>query len=167
MESGSLLCLKPRAVIADAGVFISWVPNINAVRSPLSDGFGGWLNGGRMKRLRTPKAKDGELLVKYGKEYGDEDLFYCYPENECGMKRDSRLLSIAFERTVIFPEGGRTLRQELEARGYDITTLKFSVMKKTPNALANAQRTKSRNSDLHLKTADYWQHEAVKKIGLC
>lgn len=88
-----------------------------------------------MKRLRTPKAKDGELLVKYGKEYGDEDLFYCYPDNECGMKRDSRLLSMAFERTVIFPEDGRTLRQELEARGYDITTLKFSVMKKTPNAI--------------------------------
>lgn len=86
-----------------------------------------------MKRLRTPKAKDGELLVKYGKEYGDEDLFYCYPDNECGMKRDSRMLSMAFERTVLFPEDGRTLRQELEARGYDITTLKFSVMKKTPN----------------------------------
>lgn len=86
-----------------------------------------------MKRYRTPKAKDGELLVKYGKEYDDEDLFYCYPDNDCGMKRDSRMLSIAFERTVLFQEDGRTLRQELEARGYDITTLKFSVMKKVPN----------------------------------
>lgn len=92
-----------------------------------------------MKRLRTPKAKDGELLVKYGKEYGDEDLFYCYPDNECGMKRDSRMLSMAFERTVLFPEDGRTLRQELEARGYDITTLKFSVMKKTPNAAVSGR----------------------------
>ena len=85
-----------------------------------------------MKRLRTPKAKDGELLVKYGKEYGDEDLFYCCPENECGMNRDSKMLMLAFERSVIFKEDGRTLRQELEARGYDIASLKFSVMKKTP-----------------------------------
>lgn len=85
------------------------------------------------KRFRKPKAKDGELLVKYGKEYGDEDLFYCYPENECGMGRDSKMVMLAFERTVIFQEDGRTLRQELEARGYDITTLKFSVMKKTLN----------------------------------
>ena len=86
------------------------------------------------KRYRKPVAKDGELLVRYGKEYGDEDLFYCYPDNECGMKRDSKMLMLAFERTVIFQEDGRTLRQELEARGYDITTLKFSVMKKQPNA---------------------------------
>jgi hypothetical protein len=83
-----------------------------------------------MRRYRKPEAKQGELLVKYGKEFGDEDLFYCHPENECGMSRDSRMLAIAFERTVLFPEDGRTLRQELEARGYDITTLKFSIMKK-------------------------------------
>lgn len=87
-----------------------------------------------MKRLRAPKAKAGELLVKYGKEFGDEDLFYCYPDNECGMKRDSKMLMHAFERAAVFHEDGRTLRQELEARGYDITTLKFSVMKVTPNA---------------------------------
>lgn len=85
---------------------------------------------GDMKRFRTPVAKENELLVKYGKEYGDEDLFYCYPENECGMKRDSKMMMIAFERTVLFQEDGRTLRQELEARGYDITTLKFSIMKR-------------------------------------
>ena len=82
------------------------------------------------KRYRTPVAKDGEFLVKFGKEYGDEDLFYCYPSNECGMSRDSRMLSIAFERTILFPEDGRSLRQELEARGYDITTFKFSIFKK-------------------------------------
>lgn len=86
------------------------------------------------KRYRKPTAKTGELLVKYGNDCGDEDLFYCHPENGCGMKRDSKMLMIAFERTVIFQEDGRTLRQELEARGYDITTLKFSVMKKQPNA---------------------------------
>ena len=82
------------------------------------------------KRYRKPRAKDGELLVAYGKSDGEEDIFYCYPDNECGMKRDSKMLSYAFERTVIFQEDGRNLREELEARGYDITTMKFSIMKK-------------------------------------
>ena len=85
------------------------------------------------KRYRAPVAKPGELLVKYGQEYGDHYLFYCWPGNDCGMKRDSKMLMAAFERTVIFTEDGRTLRQELEARGYDITTLKFSIMKKQNN----------------------------------
>lgn len=84
-----------------------------------------------MKRFRTPKAKDGELLVKYGKGDDGEDLYYCHPDNTVGMNRDSRLLRFVFERIVVFPEDGRTLRQELEARGYDISTLKFSVMKKS------------------------------------
>jgi hypothetical protein len=89
-------------------------------------------NGVNMvKRFRMPVAKKGELLVKYGKEYGDEDLFYCYPDNDCGMKRDSKLLMLAFERPLQL--NGLTLRQELEARGYDITTLKFSVIKKPNN----------------------------------
>lgn len=85
------------------------------------------------KRYRKPVAKDGELLVKYGKDETDEDLFYCHPDNECGMERDSRMLSIAFEGTVIFKEDGRTLREELEKRGYDIKTMKFSIMKKKIN----------------------------------
>ena len=80
------------------------------------------------KRFRVPVAKPGELLVKWGKEYGEEDLFYCRPENTCGMRRDAKLLSIAFEDTILLD--GKTLRQELEDRGYDIKTLKFSIMKK-------------------------------------
>lgn len=80
------------------------------------------------KRFKTPNAKNGELLVKYGQEYGDRDLFYCWPENECGMKRDSRLVMMALERNKVFE--GKSLREELESRGYDITTLKFSIMKK-------------------------------------
>ena len=54
------------------------------------------------KRYRTPKAKEGELLVKYGQEYGDRDLYYCYPENDCGMGRDSRIVMLAFESADIF-----------------------------------------------------------------
>lgn len=81
-----------------------------------------------VKRYRTPVAKDGGLLVKYGQEHGDKDLFYCWPNNECGMKRDSRLVMMAFEQRDIYE--GKSLREELESRGYDITTLKFSIQKK-------------------------------------
>ncbi len=79
------------------------------------------------KRYRTPKAKEGELLVKYGNDGGDIDLFYCY-QGDATMKRDSKLLSYAFESIDILGDG--CLRKELENRGYDITTLKFSIMKK-------------------------------------
>lgn len=63
------------------------------------------------KRFRMPVAKDGELLVKYGQEHGDRDLFYCYPDNECGMKRDSKMLMLmlAFERTKVLDD--KTLRK--------------------------------------------------------
>jgi len=81
------------------------------------------------KRYRKPVAKDSELLAKYGKDGGDEDLFYCYPDNEYGMKKDSKMLMIAFEHTKILDD--KTLRQELELRGYDITTLTFSIKKKS------------------------------------
>jgi len=81
------------------------------------------------KRFRTPKAKDGELLVKYGQEYGERDLFYCWPENDGGMKADSRLLMMAFEQEKIL--GDKPLRKLLEERGYDITTLKFTIQKAT------------------------------------
>lgn len=80
------------------------------------------------KRFRTPVAKEGQLLVKYGQEHGDRDLFYCWPDNDCGMARDSRLIMTALERNDVFE--GNSLRKELEKRGYDITTLKFSIMKK-------------------------------------
>lgn len=81
-----------------------------------------------VKRWRKPVAKPGELLVKWGKEYGDEDLYYCFPDNGSGMRRDSKAVMVAFESNVNLD--GKNLRQELEARGYDIKTLKFSIMKK-------------------------------------
>ena len=79
------------------------------------------------KSYRTPKAKEGELLAKYGKADGELDLFYCW-RGDSSMRRDSKLLSHAFESMRIMDD--KTLRQELEARGYDITTLRFSIMKK-------------------------------------
>ena len=79
--------------------------------------------------MRNPKAKAGELIVGWGKQDGDEDLFYCYPGNIHEMKRDMRLLMLAFETIDLFD--GKNLRESLAERGYDIRTLKFSIRKKS------------------------------------
>lgn len=80
------------------------------------------------RRFRMPRAKPGELLVKYGQEHGDQDLYYCWPSNDSGMKRDSRVVMSALEEAKILED--KTLRQLLEERGYDITTLKFTIQKR-------------------------------------
>lgn len=84
------------------------------------------------KRFRKPNPKQGELLVKFGKADGEIDLLYCWPENTCGMRRDTRLVMNALERIDVYE--GKSLRQELTERGYDITTLKFSITKINPEA---------------------------------
>lgn len=81
------------------------------------------------KRFRTPKAKEGELLVKYGKSGGELDLMYCWPDNDYGMKHDAKLLMHAIEREAILLNG-KSLRHILTERGYDITTLTFSIKKR-------------------------------------
>lgn len=83
------------------------------------------------KRLRKPKARPGELLIRFGKVDGEVDLFYCHG-GQGATKRDARLLSHFFE-VVTWPDG-MNLRKELEYRGYDISTLLFSVQQKQPNA---------------------------------
>lgn len=93
-----------------------------------------------MKRYRTPKAKPGELLVKYGQEYGDRDLFFCYG-GEGATRRDSNVVMLAFNGDLKLGNG--SLVKELEARGYDITTLKFSVKLKVPNLNYTAECTRA------------------------
>ncbi len=80
------------------------------------------------KRYRMPVAKNGELLVKYGKLDGTNQLLYCYPDNTTRMRGDSNLLIYFFEGKPLDPK--KSLIEELTDRGYDITTLKFSIMKK-------------------------------------
>jgi hypothetical protein len=88
-------------------------------------------------RFRRPKAKPGELLVKWGYSKDDgEDIFYVnggdgasqwdrsYMHGVFGVARMTLNYStnqIKFEPSVL---------EELEARGYDLTTLRFSIRKK-------------------------------------
>lgn len=91
------------------------------------------------KRLRKPKLKNGELRMYWGREDHDTtpDVILAWQGDRL-MKRDTALLHymMCSKRPKI--EMGRinwnvmepSLVEELELRGYDITTLKFSIMKK-------------------------------------
>jgi hypothetical protein len=79
------------------------------------------------KRIRVPKAKPGELIACWGRPDRGEDPDLVYAWGGKGAdSSDGRILSNALENAVVFD--GRTLKQELMARGYDITTLRFSIL---------------------------------------
>ncbi|WP_374349202.1 hypothetical protein [Chitinimonas sp.] len=90
-----------------------------------------------MKRFRRPKLKDGELRVYWGKLPHDcPDVIFAW-QGETSMKGDSRLLHyyLAGQQpdpfvTPLFSKMRPSLIQELEARGYDITTIEFRIRKR-------------------------------------
>lgn len=80
-------------------------------------------------RRRMPRAKPGELKAQWGdsREQG-EDIYLAHGE---GIHRsDAHLLYGALCTTYGSALVERSLIDELERRGYDITTLKFSIQKK-------------------------------------
>ena len=91
-----------------------------------------------MKRFRKPKLKYGQLLVYWGKlPRDDPDVIYAW-QGDRSMKRDSALLFHHFGSkrpdpftTPMYSEMAPSLLEELERRGYDLTTLRFSIMKRT------------------------------------
>ena len=100
-----------------------------------------------MKRFRKPKLKDGELRIYYGKlPHENPDVVYAW-QGERSMKRDSGLLCCAIGMRYPKITYGKadfgnmqpSLIEELEARGYDITTIKFSIMKKANPTPSTAQ----------------------------
>lgn len=89
-----------------------------------------------MKRLRKPKLKDGELRVYWGRlPHDNPDVVFAW-QGDSMMKRDTSLLCNMFcskqpdpFARPIFSVMRPSLVDELKARGYDITTLKFSIQK--------------------------------------
>ena len=90
-----------------------------------------------MKRCRKPTAKPNELKVEWGKlPHENPDIIYCWGENV--PKVDSRYLHWIFgcehpsgqvdDKGLIIWDP--SVLDELEKRGYDLTTLKFSIKKK-------------------------------------
>ena len=84
-------------------------------------------NPATKRRLPIPKYKPGILYAVWGRvERGDTpDICAVGQRNDCGMF----LNKFGFEKGF----GGMTLREELESRGYDLTTLRFSIRKKAAN----------------------------------
>ena len=67
--------------------------------------------------------RDTHLMARWSK--GQGDLLYYHPDRRV----DARLLDNVFARPHPRFDGsmGKTFLEELEARGYDLTTLRFSV----------------------------------------
>jgi hypothetical protein len=97
------------------------------------------------KRWRIPKVRPGELAVKFGKPgrwNTTPDVCYCWGPgvNQC----DGSLLYLFFgvdrletdydaplgSPRYLWTKSAPSLLKELEARGYDLTTLRFSIQKK-------------------------------------
>lgn len=74
---------------------------------------------------RAPRAKAGQLKAQWGK-LPDESPDIVYAWGDGCSKRDGALLNYFFTHT---PNKAESLLKELEDRGYDIRTLKFSIEK--------------------------------------
>jgi hypothetical protein len=82
------------------------------------------------KRIHTLSAKPGELRAEWARPELRESPSICYAWGGDGAARsEGRMLSEALEGTPIYE--GRSLAEELEHRGYDMTTLKFSIKQKS------------------------------------
>lgn len=90
------------------------------------------------KRYRTPVAKPGHIKIEWGKasRHDSPDLVVAWGDG-VDMKCTGRLIMNAITEKPLrskFPgpghEYGTSLVDELEARGFDIATLKISIQRK-------------------------------------
>jgi hypothetical protein len=85
---------------------------------------------GKQKQYRRVRSKEGQIKMQYGR---DEDgelgncLVYGGGEGNNNARRCDIML-VYNTLTSFYPE--KDVFQELEKRGYDLTTLKFSIEKK-------------------------------------
>jgi hypothetical protein len=94
-----------------------------------------------MKRFRRHNLKDNELRVYWGKlPYDNPDIVFEW-RGEPSMKRDSAMLHyhIATQRpdpsaSPLYSKMLPSLLEELKTRGYDLTTLRFSIRKTTTSS---------------------------------
>lgn len=82
------------------------------------------------RRRRTPKIKAGQLMAYYG--YADgvgPDLCVNWGPGTGGSP-DGRILCSALSSPVSRLDGNKPFFEELEARGYDLNTLRFTIQRK-------------------------------------
>ena len=107
---------------------------------PQTAAVGAQVQRGVRRRWRAPKAAPGELVARWGK-LPHENPQVCYSWGEGCTKREAALLHnvLTTERPdwttkPLFSKMWPSFLAELEASGYDLTTLRFSVRKKqAPN----------------------------------
>lgn len=86
----------------------------------------------KRKRRRTLRAKPGELIAYYGYAEG-EGPDICAAHGAAGAhKADGRILLEALSAQVCGCD--LPLWKELESRGYDLSTMKFTIRQKTSDA---------------------------------
>jgi len=90
--------------------------------------------------MRKPKAKPGELKMQWGKPPGDCPDMWFVGGDGCD-NRDVKFLHyvLASARPTMnkddfgMPVFDKSVLEQLDERGYDLTTLRFSIMKKPAN----------------------------------
>lgn len=101
-------------------------PTVEAVGTPLEPPV--------RRRWRAPTAAPGELVMRWGK-LPNESPDMCMAWGEGCSKRDGALLHYMLGSKRMrwrdgVPHFDPSFLEELETRGYDLTTLRFSVRKK-------------------------------------
>lgn len=87
-----------------------------------------------MKRYRIKKPKPGQITISFGKLDGQYELVYSYDDSDLPQgvrigKPTINLLMMVFEN--VEAHEGRTLIQVLQDRGYDLSTLKLTIDRRT------------------------------------
>ncbi len=72
-----------------------------------------------------PVPPPGRIVVRWARPERRDSPCLAYGFGNRDDKATSRVVMRALEEVEVF--GGRTLAAELEARGYDLTTLRFSI----------------------------------------
>lgn len=87
------------------------------------------------KRYRRPKTKEGQMIIQRGKIDGEVDMCIFYGDNVPRCDRALMFNAIDGKRMRMnyktrLPTFDPSLLEELEKRGYDLDTLRFSIQRK-------------------------------------
>jgi hypothetical protein len=91
------------------------------------------------RKYQRPRMKDGRLQIYYGRLNGDApDWCVVHGNGTCRSDARFALHVFAGANGHSGAGAGASFVQELEARGYDITTLRFTIDKKQSTLPADA-----------------------------
>lgn len=83
-----------------------------------------------MKRYRAPKVVEGQIKMQRGRIDGGVDMCIFYGDNTPRCDRALVMNTLCCDQLNWKSESEPSLIEELEKRGYDLDTLKFSIERK-------------------------------------